>query len=55
MLAKHIIGKFEVFLGGLDFFDPLEEPLEIADYMFCPHKKITSRTIRNNGALIVKF
>jgi hypothetical protein len=23
---------------------PLEKPLEIADYMFCPLKKITSRT-----------
>jgi hypothetical protein len=30
-------------------------PLEIADYVFCPHKKITSRKIRNSGALIVKI
>jgi hypothetical protein len=29
------------------------KPLEIADYVFCPHKKINSRTIRNSGALIV--
>jgi hypothetical protein len=32
---------------------PLEEPLEIADYVFCPHKKLTSRTIRISGALLV--
>ncbi len=32
---------------------PLEKPLEIADYVFCPHRKISSRTIRNSGALIV--
>jgi hypothetical protein len=25
----------------------------MADYVFCPHKKITSRTIRNSSALIV--
>jgi hypothetical protein len=57
MLAKQIIGEFSRFLS---FFHPkialctLDKPLEIDDYLFCPHKKITSRTIRNNGALIVK-
>jgi hypothetical protein len=30
MRPKHIIGDFE---------GPLEKPLEIADYVFCPHKK----------------
>jgi hypothetical protein len=32
---------------------PLEKPLEIADHVFCPHKKITSRSIRISGVLIV--
>jgi hypothetical protein len=32
----------------------VKKKLEIADYVFCPHKKISSRTIRNGGALIVK-
>jgi hypothetical protein len=30
-------------------------PLKIVDYVFCPHKKITSRTIRNRGAFIVNM
>jgi hypothetical protein len=38
----------------LPFAPSINKPLEIDDYVFCPHKKITSRTIRNNGALIVK-
>jgi hypothetical protein len=29
------------------------DPLEIDDYVFCPHKKITSRTIKISGSLIV--
>ncbi len=34
---------------------PPRKLLEIADYVFCPHKKLASRrTIRNSGALIVK-
>jgi hypothetical protein len=40
-------------LGGKKSLGPLEKPLEIADYVFCPHKK-TSRTIRIGGTLIVK-
>ncbi len=31
-----------------------KDPLEMADYVFCPHKKITSRTIKISVALIVK-
>jgi hypothetical protein len=27
-------------------------PLEIAVYVFCPHNKITSQTIRTSGALV---
>jgi hypothetical protein len=33
---------------------PSKKPLEITYYLFCPHKKITSRTIRISGGLIVK-
>jgi hypothetical protein len=40
--------------GGQKVLAPSENPL-IADYVFCPHKKITSRTIRNSGAVIVSF
>jgi hypothetical protein len=40
-------------LGVKKSLGPLEKPFEIADYVFCPHKK-TSRTIRLSGALIVK-
>jgi hypothetical protein len=40
-------------LGGQKSLSPLEKPLEFADYVFCPHKKITSRTIRISGTLIV--
>jgi len=47
---RRILG---VFRGGLNLFDPLEKPLEITDYVFYQHKKITSRTIRISGALIV--
>ena len=40
--------------GGQKSLGPLEKLFEIDDYVFCPHKKITSRrTIRNSGALIV--
>jgi hypothetical protein len=39
--------------GGQKSIGPLEKPLEIADYVFCPHNKTTSRTIRISGALIV--
>ncbi len=39
--------------GGQKSLEPPEKPLEIADYEFCPHKKITSRTIGISGALIV--
>jgi hypothetical protein len=42
-------GSYQKNLG------PLEKPLEIADYVFCLHKKITSHTTRNSGALIVKM
>ncbi len=45
------LGQF----GGQKSLGPLEKTLEIADYMFCLHKKITSRTIRTNDALIVKM
>ncbi len=38
---------------GTKKFWPLEKPLKIADYVFCPHKKITSRTIRISGALAI--
>ncbi len=54
------------FRGGLDFFDlrsgqfgsqkgvrPLKKSLEIADYVFCTHKKITSLTVRIIDVLIV--
>jgi hypothetical protein len=36
-------------LRGQKNLGPLEKPLEIADYVFCPHRKIT-RTIRISGA-----
>jgi hypothetical protein len=41
--------------GGQKSLGPLEKPLEIADFVFCPHRKITSRTIRISGALIVEI
>jgi len=41
--------------GGQNNLGPLEKPLEIADYVFFPHKKITFRMIRNSAALIVKM
>jgi hypothetical protein len=31
---------------------PSNKPLKITDYVFCPYKKITSRTIRITGTLI---
>jgi hypothetical protein len=40
--------------GGEKSLCPLEKTLKIADYMFCPHKIITSRTIRISGTLLVK-
>jgi hypothetical protein len=56
-----LCGRFKILnrrsgqFGGQKSLGPLEKPLEIADYVFCPHKKkLTSRTIRNSGALIVK-
>jgi hypothetical protein len=39
--------------GGRKNLGPLEKPPEIADNVFCTHKKITSGTIRISGALIV--
>jgi uncharacterized Fe-S cluster-containing radical SAM superfamily protein len=36
-------------LGVKKSLGPLKKPLEIADNVFCPHKKITSRTIRISG------
>jgi len=33
---------------------PSKKPIKIADHVFCTHKKITSRTITNSGAFIVK-
>jgi hypothetical protein len=34
---------------------PLEKPREMPHYMFCPRKKIISRTFKISGALIVKL
>jgi hypothetical protein len=31
---------------GQKSLGPLEKPLEITGYVFCPHKKITSRPAR---------
>jgi hypothetical protein len=39
------------FKGSKKSF-PVEKPLEIADYVFCTHKKITYCRIRISGALI---
>jgi hypothetical protein len=41
--------------GDQKIFGSLEKPLEIADYVFCPHKKITARTIRISGALTINL
>ncbi len=32
----------------------IKKPIEIAEYVFCTHKKITSRTIRISGTLLVR-
>jgi hypothetical protein len=62
-LQTHNRRFLEVFRGGLEFLDPkivqdnlkvkkvlaLEKPLEVADYVFFPHKKIASRTFRISG------
>jgi hypothetical protein len=40
--------------GGQKGLGPLKTPLEIADYVFCT-QKITCRTIRISGTLMVKF
>jgi hypothetical protein len=37
------------FLG---FFDHSKKPLEMADYVLCPHEKITSRNFRISGTLL---
>ncbi len=42
-------------LGGEKSLGSLEKPLDIADYVFYPHKKITSRTNRISGTIIVKI
>jgi hypothetical protein len=34
---------------------PHRNPLELADYVFCPNKKITSRTIKISSILTVIF
>ncbi len=52
MLKKHIIGELSRFLEGAQTF---LTPLEIADYAFCLHKKITSRTIRKSSVSIVNI
>jgi hypothetical protein len=70
MRAKHINGDFEgASTFWNDFFclslrseqfgvqkslGSFEKPLEIADYGFCQHKIITSRTIGISGALKIK-
>jgi hypothetical protein len=50
MLAKQRVGHFVIFSGGQK---KLKKPLEIANYVFCLHKKISSRTFRISGRLIV--
>ena len=40
-------------LMSMTFFYLHDKSLEMADYMFCPHKKITSHTFIITGALIV--
>jgi hypothetical protein len=42
-------------MRGQKSLGPFEKPLEIADYVFCPHKKITSRTNRISGTLTFNF
>jgi len=48
--AKPLSAISRVFHGDLDFFDLHEKPREMADKVFCPHKKIMSRTFRISGA-----
>jgi hypothetical protein len=40
-------------IWGSKSLGPIEKPLEIAKYVFFPRKKLTPRTIRISGALIV--
>jgi hypothetical protein len=41
-------------IRGSKKFWPPQKPIENTNYALSPHKKITSYTIRNSGALIVK-
>jgi hypothetical protein len=45
------LGQFR----GKKGLGPLEKPREMPHYMFCPRKKITSRTFKISGALIVNM
>ncbi len=46
---------YQYKFGGHKSLGPPEKSLEMPDYVFCPHKKLTSRMIRNRGAKIVIF
>jgi hypothetical protein len=60
MRAKHVIGHFVGFsMGSISLsqksLGPSKNPLDMADNVFCPHKKITFRTIRIGDTLVVKI
>jgi len=53
--VKHVHKNTNVPLILKYFLDLLEKPIEMADYLFYPHNKITFRTFRISSTLIVKM